>query len=365
MLRSLLFLLTTSGCLVWLGGSAKAQNALGDRIKVLSDTSAVYGTIETITRNEVTVSQPNGNKTVPVNDIVSLQLAGEPIEVKEARAAAAKGDYDAALQALDKVKADDVTRDLVRQEMEYLKFLYAARLAITAQAAGDDDDAPKQDPVEAAKQAGGNLNKYIKDHPNTMHYYEANETLGELLAAIGNYDAAATFFKELGTAPWPDYQARAELLRGRALQMQGKYDQALAAYDTVLKIGGKGTLAEQQAQEATIGRTYSLAGQGKADEAIKVLNEIIAKADDDDVDLLALAYNALGNCYRTLKNPQQALWAYLHVDLEYHSAPEPHAEALANLAALWTEMHRPDRARDARDDLQKNYPHSRWTKRGK
>ncbi len=359
-------------CLVAVGGvllvfgsaSARAQNALGDRIKVLSDTSSIFGSIETITRNEVIIAQPNGNKTVPVNDITLVELAGEPREMKEARAAGNKGDYDAALQALDRVKPEDITRTLIQDEFTYQKVLYAAKQAILAQAAGaDDEDAAKQNPVEMARQAWENLNKYLKDHPNTMHYYEANETLGNLLVAVGKQDAAATYFKEVGTAPWPDFQARAQLLLGRALQSQGKYDQALAAYDAVVRIGGKGPLAEAQVQEATIGRTYSLAGQGKADEAIKTLKEIIARADDDDVDLLALAYNALGNCYRIQKDSQQALWAYLHVDLEYGSAAEAHAEALANLASLWTELRRPDRARDARDNLQEHYPHSRWAKR--
>jgi tetratricopeptide (TPR) repeat protein len=146
--------------------------------------------------------------------------------------------------------------------------------------------------------------------------------------------------------------------------MQGKYEQALAAYDAVLKAGGKGPLAEQENLEATIGRTYSLAGQGKAEEAIKVLKDIIANADDDDVETLARAYNALGNCYVKTKNTQQALWAYLHVDLEYGRVADSHAEALANLTNLWTETRHPDRAREAHDYLQEHYPFSRWTKKG-
>ena len=361
------WLLAVGGWLVVFGaGSAKADNALGDRIKLLSTDKSVYGKVETISRNEVVVSQTSGNETIAVNDIALVEPAGDTRDMKEARADANKGDLDAALLALARVKPEEVSEPLAQDELAYMKVVYAAKQAILAQSAEQgDDEAQKQNPVEVAKQAWENLSNYLKDHPNTMHYYEANETLGNLLVAVGKQDAAATYFKEVGTAPWPDYQARAQLLLGRALQSQGKYDLALAAYDAVVRIGGKGPLAEAQVQEATIGRTYSLAGQGKADEAIQTLKEIIARADDENVGLLALAYNALGNCYRIQKDSQQAVWAYLHVDLEYGSAAEAHAEALANLASLWTELRRPDRARAARDNLQEHYPHSRWAKRGK
>jgi tetratricopeptide (TPR) repeat protein len=335
---------------------------LGDRIKTFSEGN-VLGTVETITRNEIILSTPTGNKTVSTNDIAEIHLAGEPHDMGVARADAAKGDYEHALQDLDAVKPDDIDRELVRQEREYLKLLYAAKFAISGQTPSDEDGTAKHDPAESAAQAGKQLNAFLKAHPNSAHFYEGNEVLGDLLVSLGNYDAAANFYKELESAPWPDFHARAALLRGRALQMQGKYADALQAYDAVLKAGGKGPLAEQENLEATIGRTYSLAGQGKAPEAIKVLKDILANADDDDVETLARAYNALGNCYVKTNDTKQALWAYLRVDLEYSRVAESHAEALANLSLLWTEMRRPDRAREARDTLQERYPFSRWTKK--
>jgi tetratricopeptide (TPR) repeat protein len=146
------------------------------------------------------------------------------------------------------------------------------------------------------------------------------------------------------------------------MQVAGKYDEALAAYDAVLKTELKGKLGAQEMLEAKIGRTYSLAGSGKVDDAIKTLQEIIAKADDDDTETLARAYDALGNCYRKRKDSKQALLAYLRVDTLYHSVPEAHAEALANLVVLWKEAKRDDRAREARDYLQQHYPYSRWNK---
>ena len=171
----------------------------------------------------------------------------------------------------------------------------------------------KTNPVELAKQSGKELLEFLKQNPNTFHYYEANELAGDLLVWLGNVEndperfaAATTFYEKLAASPWPDFQARAQLLRARQLQLQAKYDEALKAYDAVLAVEAKGRLAQDQALEAKIGRTYCLAGTGRAQDAVKILLDTIAKADDDNTQLLARAYCALGNCYRALKDNQQA-----------------------------------------------------------
>ena len=99
------------------------------------------------------------------------------------------------------------------------------------------------------------------------------------------------------------------MLRNRQLQLQGKYEDAMAAYDAVLSVKASGDFGESQTQEAAIGRTYCLVGTNKARDALKILQDTIAKADDDDTILLARPYSALGNCYRALNDNQQALWA--------------------------------------------------------
>ena len=147
------------------------------------------------------------------------------------------------------------------------------------------------------------------------------------------------------------------------MQTEGDFDGALNAYDAVLRFDLKGPVGDQVMFEAKIGRTYCLAGSGKVDEAIKILREIIAKADDDDAERLGPAYDALGNCYRKLKDSKHALWAYLRVDTLYFADPEAHAEALANLVVLWAESQHPDRASKAREELHSKYPFSRWNKK--
>jgi hypothetical protein len=371
--------------------SARAQDNLGDSIRTHSE-APQHGNVETVTRNEIVVNQKGVEKTLQVDDLERIVFVGEPEDMRLARKAADEGNYAKAVKLVEKLKPDDLARELVRTELEYLKLDFMAKLAITGETDADDDssadsdqpdltrnpadaaknaaDITKRNPVELAKEIGPQLIKFLNDHPNSFHYYEGNELAGNLLVWLGNVEqdptkfaAATTFYDKLAASPWPDFQARAELLRARQLQLQGKYDDSLKAYDAVLQVKATGGLAASQMQEATIGRTYCLVGTKRAQEALKILQDTIAKAEDDDTTLLARAYCALGNCDRALKDNQQALWAYLRVHVQYPSVPESDAEALANLEVLWNEQHRPDRAREAHDFLVQHYPFSRWSKR--
>ncbi|MEA1951308.1 MAG: tetratricopeptide repeat protein, partial [Planctomycetota bacterium] len=87
---------------------------------------------------------------------------------------------------------------------------------------------------------------------------------------------------------------------------------------------------------------------------------IIMAADPEQTRLLARAYNAKGTALRKANKPNDALLAFLHVDVLYFSSPEDHAEALANLAELWGEIHKPQQAMQARQILKQRYKNSRW-----
>lgn len=391
MKRSWLFGAAMAACAMFaIDVPARAQG-LGDLIRTHSE-GPIHGNVETVSKNEVVVNQKGVEKTLEVDDIERIVFAGEPDNMQFALKAADEGDFAKALKLVDKLRPEDLARDIVRTELQYLKIVFKVKLAISGETDSDDDassdnssadltknpadaakngaELAKENPIDLAKQAGPELIKFLKENPNSFHYYEGNELAGDLLVWLGNveqdpkrFEFATTFYEKLAASPWPDFQARAALLRARQLQLQGKYDDALKAYDAVLSVKATGRLADAQMQEASIGRTYCLVGTHRAQEALKVLQDIISKADDDETNLLARAYCALGNCYRTLNENQKALWAYLRVHLQYASVPESDAEALANLEVLWNSAHRPDRARDAHDYLVRHYPYSRWSKR--
>src|SRR5439155_10400235 len=66
---------------------------------------------------------------------------------------------------------------------------------------------------------------------------------------------------------------------------------------------------DARAARATVYLAKCLGATGKLGEAVAQLENIIAKTTDKD--LKALAYNALGDCYRWNQKPREALWPYL------------------------------------------------------
>jgi tetratricopeptide (TPR) repeat protein len=211
-------------------------------------------------------------------------------------------------------------------------------------------------------EAGHQMLVFLKQHPKSYHYYQANELVGNLLVAAGASDKAEPYYALLAKAPWPDYQMRAKVAMGRGLLAQGKMAEADKMFDEVLENTSTSDLAEGQRMMAKVGKARCMVAAGKAPAAVKVLQEIIASASADNVDLHALAYNALGTALRKQEKPMEALLAFLHVDLLYSNNPEADAEALANLEQLFNEIHKPEKARRIRAMLDDRYKNSRWAK---
>jgi tetratricopeptide (TPR) repeat protein len=150
------------------------------------------------------------------------------------------------------------------------------------------------------------------------------------------------------------------VLVGRTLVGQKQFDQAAARFDQVLAAEAKGPEAEAQKAGAELGKAAALSGAGKTDEAVKLVEALIAKADPANEELYARAYNILGNCHTAAGNEKAARLAFLHVDLLYSRFPEQHAEALANLAKLWAAADKSERAAQAKSVLAEKYPGSVW-----
>jgi hypothetical protein len=106
----------------------------------------------------------------------------------------------------------------------------------------------------------------------------------------------------------------------------------------------------------------SQAAAGQVKEATAAIGDIIAKAKPEDAELLARAYNALGDCYLQSKDPRGALFAFLHVDLLYSQEAEAHAKALHELVPLWKNVGRDSRSQETARKLAEKYPGSRWAK---
>ena len=317
-----------------------------DSVRLSGGKGSVQGKISEVTKDQVVVTQGALKKPTPVNEILTVVYAGEPTDLSRARANAMNGAFDNARKELAKVKLDEVTRPEVIQDIEYFKAYCDARLALAG--AGS---------LEKARDA---MTAFGKAHPNSFHFYEACQLLGDLSIALKQYDKATPFYNVLGNSKFPDFKMRANVLLGRAAQAQDKHDQALAKFDEVLSATSDTAEGQRQSLSATLGKAVSLAATDKVDDAVKLVGTVIEKAEPEEVDLNARANNALGSCFLKAGKTKEALRSFLKTHLLYNGSPEAHAEALANLAQLWPKLGKDDRAQEALQMLKERYPGSVW-----
>lgn len=334
--------------IVWGTWLPRAIGDVTDRVRLARGSEA--GEVSKMTRYEVTLDKgAAGRVPVAVNDIRAIVFEGEPAELTQTRVNAGNGAFAKALGLLEKIAADQVKRDFVKQDIEFYKAYCASRLALSGE--GEITDAGKQ------------LNLFVRNYPDNYHFLEASEMMGNLLMASGRFDFAEKQYAELAKAPWPVFKMRAAVSLGRSLQAQGKHSEAIEQFDAALGMADDGGADSQnQKLSATLGKAVSLAEAGKGGDAVKIIQKVIQDADPQQKELHARAYNALGTCYEKSKQTKDALFAFLRVDVVYSNVPEAHAEALAHLVSLWKAVGNEEQSREARETLLQRHGNSKWAK---
>lgn len=317
-----------------------------DRIRV--GTTVDSGNIVEMDELKVKLNKGALDKEYAIHEIQEITFAREPGELTLARSNAAVGGYQTALDALARIEMDQIRRPEIRQDIEFYKAYCTAKLAI----AGEGD----------LQEAGKELHRFIQRNNKNFHYYQAVETLGDILVAWGSYNRAQEQYAILAAAPWDDFKLKAAVLEGHALVAQKKFPDAIQRFDAALAMKLDTPIAKQLQLDAQLGKAASLAESGQVDQAVQMINNVIASAEPEAAELHARAYNALGNCYVKADKPKDALLAFLHVDLLYSGYPAAHAEALYHLAPLWEAVGQGERARQTRELLSDRYPNSRWLK---
>jgi tetratricopeptide (TPR) repeat protein len=331
---------TILGLATALGLAATAARA-EDTVKTVGSKTPSRCAVTGITSTEVTIDENSISKTVPVNEVEWIAFDEEPRQLTSARSEAAAGKFDEALASLKNLNPTDYKRLELRQEIEFYKAYVPAQLALLG--SGNINEAA------AAMVA------FAKNHATSWHYYDSCQAVGDLALAMKKLPAAQTFYGNLAKAPWPDFKMRANVALAYALVAQGETAKALPLFETVLSSDARGELADRQKLAATLGKARCLASAQKPEEAVKMVREVIANSSPEDTAINAQAYNALGGIYRKAHKTDDALLAFLHVELLYPSIPKERIEALENLAALWTEKQRPDRANEAKRILADEY----------
>lgn len=332
--------------LVWICLSATLSAA--DAVRTLKGT--VNGTVESMTAQEVKVKRSDGREeTIAVNAIRAIKYDGEPPKLDQVRKAASAGRFDDCLRSLTELDQESIERDEVKADLEYYRALSTGRLALAG--------------AGSVGEAGKVVRSFTAKYPQNYHWLAASELLGDLLVAVGAHDKAIKEYDKLEQTPWDDYRMRAAIAKGGVLKAQKKFDEAATAYDRVLQLAadnpGKDDAAKElissQALTATLGKVETLAESGQADAAVELVEKVIAEAAPEDAAVLARAYNALGGSLKKAGRTKEALLAYLHVDVLYASQAQSHAEALRNLAELWSAVNQPQRAAQALQTLQDRY----------
>ncbi|HUY89758.1 MAG TPA: tetratricopeptide repeat protein [Pirellulales bacterium] len=342
-----LVLAAAAACCAW---GPIAARAADDTIRKTNG-EQVKAPVQSVSKDGVTFEKGSKQETLKPFEVAAIRFSDAPATMISIIAQVINGGYENALRSLGGIDPGTLERAESKQELQYLKAYCNGRLAL-----GGSVD---------VNEAGKQLREFVKACPDSYHYYPANELLGDLAAAAGKYDAAATFYKVLADSPFDEYKTRAGVAIGRARLAEKKFPEALKEFETALSLAekGSGPAADAAKQSALIGKAACLAETGKPEEGLKVIDEVLAKLSPEEVDLHAQAYVAQGNCYRKMpEHAKQALISFLHVDVLYFSNAQAHAEALWNLTALWIENGKQERAVQASELLKQRYPNSPWAK---
>lgn len=307
------------------------------------------GAITAMTPNEVKMEINGAEQTFAVNEIRQLKFADEPNALDNARNAVGQRNFNSALTELDKIDVNVLKREMEKQEVAFLKGYCKAQQAMTE---GGDKTA-----------AATALLDFVRaTNKNHFRFYEAAQTLGDLMVASGKFDDAAKYYGETGLAgaPWPSHKLQANLALARAQYLGGKFDDALKSYDAVIASELSTSETNLLKQFALAGKGACLAETGKADEGIALIKKVIKDNDPKEKRLFAYANNALGNCYLKTTKPKEAMIAFLQTHLLFFGDADTHAEALFHLARLGDSLNRPEIAGDAREALRQRFAGSHW-----
>jgi len=194
------------------------------------------------------------------------------------------------------------------------------------------------------------LTKFKRDHADSWQISRCARLLAQLQLDKGDTEGARKTYEELAaTANIPgEVRQDCELRIVETLILAKRFAEAEGKLQAMLKsVPANDPLVAR----VSVYQAECLGASGKLPEAVAQLEGIIARTTDRD--LKALAYNAIGDCYRLNSQPREALWPYLWVDVIYHQGREEHAKAMAALAKLFEELGDAARAKEYKDKLKR------------
>ncbi|WP_164103454.1 tetratricopeptide repeat protein [Candidatus Laterigemmans baculatus] len=304
--------------------------------------STITGEITDVRRDGVVVKVGSQTQNVRLDEIRKINFEGDPPELTRGRDLAVDGQYQSALEELRQVDLGAIRRDYINADALFFRALSEAQLALAGQ--GSKEEAVKV------------LRAFAQKHPQSMHFYKAAELLGDLAVATGNYEAAGRFYSSLGSSTIPLLKVRAVYLAAVASLRQGNDAEAISGLDKVIGANLESAEAARLKTLARAQRAIAQAREGKGQEALQAVDAMVAELNPSDAEVAARIYNARGAAHVALGDDEAALLDYLHTHLLFSSVADAHAEALTQLVQLWPKVGKPERAAEARQELQSRYP---------
>ncbi|WDQ18030.1 tetratricopeptide repeat protein [Rhodopirellula sp. P2] len=302
----------------------------------------VLGKIKSISKNGIVMSVSGKDQTFNAGAIEKVLFQGDPGGLTQGREFALDNQFDQAIAELKTVDASKLNRDPQKADFAYYVMYCQAQQALS----GNGD-------LRASATAALN---FIKQNTGSWHFYETAKLLGDLAVKLGSYDQASKYYGSLRNAPSAETKVESLYLNALVKLKQGKDAEAASDLQKIVSIGVQSPEGARLQTLSKAALAIATAKQGQGKEALDMVNELIAKLNPTDTETAAEIYNAQGASYMAMGDNQGALLAYLHTQLMFSTHPGPHSEALKQLADLWTKVGKPDRAAEARSELQQRYP---------
>ena len=302
----------------------------------------VSGAVTKTSKDGVQLTKAGNVQDFMAGEILKIMFEGDPASLTKAREFALDGQYESALSELKNVKFDSISRNVIKEDVAFYMAMCEAKLALAGKAKLD----------EAVRKTFA----FASTYRDSWHFYDAAKLLGDLALATNNSDKALSYYKSLDRAPSADMKIESRYLQGLVLLKMGNSDAAEAEFDKVLGLKAQTTQTARLQTLCKAGKAVAQAQKGNGDDGLKIIEVLISEMNPADVEMAARIYNAQGASFEANNDPEGAIMAYLHTHLMFSSQPDAHAEALKKLIELWAQVGKPERAAEARQELQQRYP---------
>ncbi len=299
----------------------------------------VRGTVTSESPSKVEVKLGNNITTIPTAEVASIVYDGHPVSLEQAQAKEAAGTLADAIELYKKAATEASARPFVAEDAAFGQAHATADLA-------------QSEPGKVAE-AISLLDAFSRKYKDGRHVAPALESLAQLQIARENYPGAEATLAALSKLPRGD--ERSASLRIKMMSRKGQTAEAIGEIDKMIATNPEGSVRKR---DATLAKAEALVSLKKYVEAEALVRSVIKGAGPEDATTQAIAHNTLGDCLRAAGKSKDALYAYLHTDLLFSKDRDEHAKALGQIAQLWREMKRPDRADEALERLKQDYPKS-------